>query len=384
MGQARGHPPAARGHEGHHGGQAQAYKDLADYATNKIRRPDLCQELWEKVRAIDPQDVDALRALVTFYDQNREWDALTQAVDELVELIDDPAEKVDLLQRSGIALQERVGDRERSVEVWQRLLVLDPENRRAGDALKKALIELMDWDALTTYFAERDRHSELVKVLEGQVGFQQDDAVRIDLLFRSARIWAENCDQQDRAVRALERILQIEPGNVEGARALEPVYSEREDHRKLAGVLEILLTHEQAPAERRRIMLRLAELNEQHLRNPSQAFSWLRQVVGEHPADAEARGELERLGGAIHQWDAVHDDLVEALGRVAMEPDVDVDAAQLAILLSLARILDTQMGRGDDALQRYHDALDLDPENREALDAVEMLYERSARWADLL
>ncbi|MCA9543155.1 MAG: tetratricopeptide repeat protein [Myxococcales bacterium] len=42
------------------------------------------------------------------------------------------------------------------------------------------------------------------------------------------------------------------------------------------------------------------------------------------------------------------------------------------------------MGRGEDALQRYHDALDLDPENREALDAVETLYERGARWADLL
>ena len=363
--------------------RARAYKELADYATNKIRRPDLCLDLWEQVRAIDPNDVDALRALISFYEQNKEWEPLTLAVDELVELATDDTEKVDLLQRSAIALQERVGDRERAVAVWQRLLVLDPENRRAGDALKKALIELMDWDALTTYFAERDKWADLVKILEGQVGFQQDDAVRIDLLFRSAGIWNDHVGQQDRAVRALERILQIEPENVVGARALEPVYSERDDHRKLAGVLEILLKSEQAPTERRRVMLRLAELNEQHLRNPVQAFAWLRQAVGEQASDSHARAELQRLGGAINQWEAVHADLVEALHRVAMTGD-DVEAVQLDILLALAQILDERMSQPEQSLQRYHDALDIAPENQTALDAVEKLYERFARWPDLL
>jgi tetratricopeptide (TPR) repeat protein len=366
------------------GERAKAYKDLADYATNKIRRPDLCVDLWEQVRSLHPQDVDALRALIGIYEQNKEWNALTTAVDELVDLISDAPEKVDLLTRSAIALQERVGDRERAVAVWQRLLVLDPENRRAGDALKKALIELMDWDALTTYFAERDKWADLVKILEGQVGFQQEDAVRIDLLFRSAGIWNDHVGQQDRAVRALERILQIEPENLQGARALEPVYAEHKDYRKLSSVLEILLKSEQEPGERRRVLLRLAELNEQHLRNANQAFIWLRQVVAEQPGDAHARAELERLGGSINQWDAVHADLVEALGRVAMADVEDVEAAQLEILLSLARILDTRLGRPDQALQRYHDALDIDADNRIALDAVEALYERGARWPDLL
>ncbi len=415
-----------------------AYKDLAAYATKKIRRPAICLELWEQVIEIEPDDTDALRALVGFYEQDKNWAALTEATDRLVDLTDDDKEKVDLLQKSGVVLQDRVGDKAAAVPVWKRLLDIDPGHRRAGDALKKALIELGDWDALSDFFAAHEKWDELVRVLEGQVGVQKDDAIRIDLLFRSASIWEERLGNQDRAVRALERVLQLEPQNLAGARALEPIYDEHDDYRKLANVLEVLLEHEDAPAERRTLMLRSAAINEQHLRNPEGAFEWCRRVVTEHPADAGARAELERLGGMTHQWATVHDDLVSALANVdgylpadptdaaapepqivrepitdeetgeplyddetgeplyrevvveaeaapAPEPaDYDPSAARLELLLSLASILDEQMGANEDALTRYHDALDIDPDNLAALDAVCAIYTRMMNWPELL
>ena len=424
------------------GDRVEAYKQLAQYATKKIRRPAICLELWEQVLAIQPDEVDALRALVGFYEQDKNWVALTEATDRLVDLVDDENEKIDLLQKSGVVLQDRVGDKSAAVPVWKRLLDIDPEHRRAGDALKKALIELGDWDALGDFFGAHEKWDEFVRVLEGQVGVQKDDPTRIDLLFRAASIWEERLGQQDRAVRALERVLQLEPQNLAGARALEPIYEEHNDYRKLANVLEVLLEHEDAPAERRTVMLRSAAINEQHLRNPEGAFEWVRRVVSEHPADGEARSELERLGGLTHQWATVHDDLVEALSRVdaymppapgeapeppepqtiaepildeetgepvydeqtgeplfrevlleaeppaeiepAEPPDYDPSAARLELLLSLARILDEHMGANEDALTRFHDALDIDPDNRAALDAVEALYTRMMNWPELL
>ncbi len=414
-----------------------AYKELADYASKKIRRPQICLELWEQVIAIQPGDVDALRALVGFYEQDKNWEALTAATDQLVDLVDDDAEKVDLLQKAGVVLQDRVGDKEAAVPVWKRLLDIDPEHRRAGDSLKKALIELGDWDALTDFFGATEKWDELVRVLEGQVGVQHDDETRIDLLFRAARIWEDHIGQQDRAVRALERVLQLEQHNQAAARALEPIYEEHKDFRKLANVLEVLLEHEEDPAERRTLMRRSAETNEEHLRNPEGAFEWIRRVVNEHPADAESRAELIRLGGLTQQWATVHDDLVDALGRIdgymppepgpveprieqrpvidedtgeqvideetgeplfedveiwpdeeeeaAPEPEpFDSTAARLELLLSIAGILDEQMGANEDALSRYHDALDIEPDNVQALGAVEDLYTRMGNWPELL
>lgn len=363
------------------------YKALAEYANKKIRRPNIVQALWEKVREIAPEDVDALRALVGAYEQGKNFDELVETIDILVDLVDDPKEQADLLQKSGSVLQDRMDDKARAVPIWQRLLEIDPRNRRAGDSLKKALVELGDWDALEAFYADqRNGWAELVRLLEGQVGVQKEDAVKIDLLFRAARIYEEQTEQQDRAVRALERVLQTEPGNVEAARRLEPIYTANDDHRKLVGVLEVLLENETEPEQRRVLMMRSAELAEQHMRNTEGAFEWMRKVIAEHPADAEARRELERLGEATGSWPAVHEDLTAALDRVPdMAPaDIDPMAAQLEILLSLGRILDKQMGAHEQALERYHQALEIDPDNREALDAVEALYTRAMDWHALL
>ena len=359
--------------------RAGKYKEIADNATKKIRRPAISIELWEQVLSIQAGDVDALRALVGLYETEKLWEKMVEAVNLLVDHVTDAAEQVDLLQKAGVVLQDRVGDREGCVAVWQKLITIEPEHRRAGESLKKALIELGDWQGLTDYFGTRGKWDELVRLLDGQVGVQKDDAIKIDLLFRTATIFESKLEQKDRAVRALERILQIEPRNLVGARALEPIYEAAGESRKLVTVLDVILEHETDPTERRLLMVRSARLYEESLRNPDAAFEWFRRVLAEHPSDTDASAELERLGGLTQNWSTVHDDLVSALGNCAGDT-----VSQLAITLTLARILDQNMGQVHDALGRYHDALDLDPENATALDAVEGLYTRLASWNDLL
>ena len=359
--------------------RAANYKVIADSATKKIRRPAISLELWEQVIVLAPQDVDALRALVGLYESEKIFDKLVEVATALVDAATDDTERVDLLQRAGIALQDRLGDREGCVAVWRRLLELDPEHRRAGESLKKALIELGDWGGLSAFFGSRGKWDELVRLLDGQVGLQKDDATKIDLLFRTATIFDEHLGQKDKSVRALERILQIEPRNLVGARALEPIYEAAGEHRKLIGVLDVILEHETDGVERKLRMMRSARVQEQHLRNPDAAFESVRRVLNENPTDAEARAELERLGAVTGQWSTVHDDLVSALGAAN-----DDQGARVELTLMLARLLDTQMGQPQDALSRYNDALSIDGENRVALDAVEALYTRSASWIDLL
>ncbi|MBU1433306.1 tetratricopeptide repeat protein [Myxococcota bacterium] len=360
--------------------QLAAYKEFADYGDKKIRVPEICLTLWEKVRELSPEDVDALAALAKLYEQNKDWEAMIEVSELLVEAIEDPKEKTDLLQKVGLALQERIEDQVRAVEVWQRLLDIDMTHRRAGDSLKKLLVDMQEWDQLTAFFDKGDNYSELVRILEGQVGVQTDDAIRIELLFRAAKVWEENLQQKDRAVRALERVMQIDAANIEGARALEPIYTENEDHRKLGGILEVLLNHEEAPTARGALMLRLAALNEGPLRKPDAALDWLRSAIQEDPASAEIRAELERLGGQQGSWDLVHDQMVAALEHESlMDP-----APRLEALLSLGRLLDVELSNLEGALVRYQEALDIDGENATALNAIEDIHTRAESWPELL
>ena len=356
----------------------EKYKALATYSEKKIRRPEITQALWEQVLETDPDDLDALQSLVVTYEKAKEWESLVEATGRLVDATEGASEKAALLLKAGTTLQDRIGDKARAAEIWQQLLAIDPANRRAFDSLKKVLIEIRDWEGLTELFGAAEKWGELARILDGQIGSQPDDDARIALLFRSAGIYRDQLSQTDRAVRAFERVLQMDGQNLEAAQALEPIYEENGDHRKHGTVLEVLLSHEDEPSERARIMRRSAELCEQHLRNPDGAFEWIRRLVSENPADGEARSELERLGAATHQWATVHDALDDALAQV------DDEGAQLQILLSLGRILDGEMGAYEDALSRYQDALGIDPDNITALDAVDVLFTRMGQWHELM
>ena len=355
-----------------------AYKSLADYATRKIRRPDITRTLWEEIQSLDPDDVDAMRALATIYEQTKDFQALVDALDRLVELVEEPSEQVSLLQKAGSVYQDRLKDAGRAAEIWSRLLELEPQNRRAGDSYKKALLELGDWDTLTAFFLNAERGGELVRVLESQVGVQEDEAAKLDLLFRAAAVYLDPLDKADRAVRAFERILQADPSNQQAAASLEPIYTENSDYRKLVGVLEILLSAASDVELRVEYMRRLAALAEQNLRDPMGAFDWNRRVLSEAADHAEARADVLRLGELTQQWGLVHDSLVEALPGLYETED------QLQVFLALGRILDEELGSYDEALGRYHEALELDSDNLGALDAVEQLYTRTGRWYDLL
>ena len=354
-----------------------AMKDLAGYATKKIRRPDLTQALWEQVLEFDPSDIDGKNALVTIYEQTKDWHALVDTLEGMIDDLPEDKQKVSL-QKLGSIYQDRLNDAPRAAETWRRLSELDPNNRRAGDSYKKSLIELGDWDELCRFFLELERGSELARILEGQVGVQQEDDTKLDLLFRAAELYIETLDQPDRGVRALERVRQMEPNNERAARILEPIYSAGKDFRKLVDILTVLLAAESDPEARSDLMARLAEMSESQLRNPMAAFDWLRQVVQETPNRSSARADLIRLGETMDQWGMVHDTLSEVL------PQIESDEDRLEILLTLGKILEDEMASFDEALSRYDQALELAPENGIALDAVERLHTRSGRWYELL
>ena len=312
-----------------------------------------------------------MKAVVAIYEQAKEWGALVESIERLVPRIDSTEEKAALLLKAGSVLQDRLNDVDGAAALWARLLEIQPDNRRAGDSYKKVLTSLGRWDEMESFFAASDRWGELVRVFEGQVGTQKDPAVQLDLLFRTARIYGDNLGKADRSVRALERILQIDAGNIDAAQSLEPIYSEQGDFRKLVQILEILASAENDAIERIVLMRRLAETYEGNLRNPMAAFDWIRQVVEADGSAEDARSELERLGALTNQWGTVHDTLADVVDVL------ETDDERLSVSLTLGRILDEQLGSVDEALDRYNAVLGIDENHSAALD-VEQLYQQQS------
>src|SRR4029077_6317438 len=141
---------------------------------------------------------------------------------------------------------------------------------------------------------------EFIRVLEREVE-SGSESHRLELAMKIAGLSRAQLQKNDRAMRAFEKVLALDEDNLEAAEALIPLYESGRDPRALVRVLEIQLRATPAgdTATRQDRIKRLAQYNEDKLRDKGAAFGWW---LAAHAEDHEAesiRVELERLAGSI-------------------------------------------------------------------------------------
>jgi tetratricopeptide (TPR) repeat protein len=350
---------------------------VARLASQKLRRPGVATELWEKVLEFDPQNLEALENLEKFYKREKKWEELAEVCEKQVDLIEDEERSSKLCLELGVLFTDRIKDPQRAIKAWKRLLSIDPDNRRAQDALKKLYIAEKDWQSLEEFYASMDAWDEYIRVLDRQVS-QEDPETQLKLYFKIASLWLEKLDKPERAVSSYEKILNIESENLEAAEALIPLFEGANNNKKLVKVLEIQLQHTEDPVTRLERIRRLAELYESKLRNPKSAYAWLLKAFEDAWQEEWIREEIERLAEATRGWA----ELVEAYEKVFDEFSDPVDSLPLRRVV--ARVYESELANLEKALEVNRSILEIAPEDMEAVEALERLYIGAQQWEALL
>ena len=103
-----------------------------------------------------------------------------RVLERQAEITYDAPAKIQVLTKLGTIYGERLNNDEGAVNAWRALLTLDPNDRRAQDALKKKYLALGRWDDLEVFYAESGKWDEFIRVLEQQEA-KETDAAREDL-----------------------------------------------------------------------------------------------------------------------------------------------------------------------------------------------------------
>ena len=168
--------------------QALRRLEIAQLATEKLRKPNVCIDLWRDVLNVDAGNVEALAALAGLYERAREWAPLAEMLERQSEFAKDNAELVTLLQKLGNVYAEKLTDDAGALRAYKRLLELDPNDRRAQEQLKKRWVATGAWDELETFYSSTDKLDELIRTLERAADTTTTElAERIALQFRIAR-----------------------------------------------------------------------------------------------------------------------------------------------------------------------------------------------------
>jgi tetratricopeptide (TPR) repeat protein len=357
--------------------QTEAFRQMAQLATERIKKPEVCVSLWTRVLESDPTDAEALGALAGLYERSREYEQLATALEQLAEVTFDENQKVEVLTKLGQVAGDRLKDDERAAEAYRMLLTLRPDDRRAQEQLKKRYVSLGRWDDLEMFYAESGNWDEFIRVLESNESRAENDAQRIGMLMKVAELWVTQKGKPDRASRALEKVLSIDETHLEAAERLIPIYEQANNPKGLAKAIEAKLTHIEEPSARLELLRQAAQLYEERLRDKESAFERFKAAFALAPGDEQSQADLERAAKATGDWAQV----VAAYQSAIEEADEDTAAS---LRLRLGRVFVDELGKVDEALAQYRAVYESQPDNGEALTALETLYRKTEGWADLL
>lgn len=361
--------------------RAAKFLDIAKLATERVKKPDVCIDLWNEVLNSDGTNAEALAALSMLYERAKDFEKLVTVLEQQAELSYDPSQKVQILTKLGTIYGDRLGNDEGAVAAWRALLSIDPSDRKAQEALKKKYLALGRWDDLETFYAETGKWDEFIRVLEQQEGKETDPAAKIGLLFKIAQLWSEKKAKNDRAGKAYEKVLDLEPTNLAAAEALIPIYTGANNSKSLANVIEVKLGHEEEPYAKLQLLREVAALYEGRVRDPQRALERYLSAFEIAPHDEQAALDVERAAKATSGWEKLIESYGNAIGTAASEGN---DELVIALRLRLGRILIDEVGRVDDALAAYREVYEADSVNAEALSALERLYRQTERFSELL
>ncbi|MBN2724949.1 MAG: tetratricopeptide repeat protein [Deltaproteobacteria bacterium] len=353
--------------------------ELAQMASTRIRTPETLMELWNNVIEVDPDNLEAMENLESLYDRAKDYENMVLISEKMLEILFDDKKKIDVCTKLAPIYQDKLEDNIKAINTWKILLELDSQNRRAQDALKKLLVDVKAWDELELLFTEWDKLEEYIRIISKESDHQDTDEGKLDLLFREARIWRENLDKSDRAMKAYEKILSVDDNNLESAQALIDLYIESNQHRKLPQVLEIRINHTEDEYTKRERMEELAGIYEEHLRDKDSAFTWYLEAFAQEPQREENRLKLEDLASGVKEgWNKVVKAYEESLESFSNPAD------SLPLLQVVAKAQEEELKDSDATLLTCKKILELDPSNNSALDGCERIYREKQKWEELL
>lgn len=351
--------------------------EMAELAQKRLGDPKAAIGAWNRLLETDAHDVEAIEALTQLYEREKRYPALAEMLQRRLEMSTDD-EALPILERLGALWGDRIGSTGKAIEIWNRVLDVQPGHVKAMRVLRDLYASSGSWAELEALFSEQGNWPDFIETLNNAADRSDVPAMKVELYFKVADTWIQRLEKPERAVKAYERVLTADPGNLRAARALVPIYEGGQKWPRLLATYEVLFKHAENDGDRLDLLRKIWTTCEEKLGSKANAFTWCAKAYDLAPEDDELVAEMERLAA---ESDA-YDELVVIYGRRVDE--LEDDGAKVALYRKLARLSLEQLGRPQEAQSFLEAILEREPEDREALSSLEKICEALENWPRLL
>jgi tetratricopeptide (TPR) repeat protein len=290
---------------------------LARVADGRLRDPERALAAWRSVVEMQPSDQEALAALARLHYQQEDWEGLAEVMEQQIPLTQDPQKASNLCFRLADILEERLERPKDAIDVLEGVLdKYEPGSVEALGRLRR-LYAAIGEAAKSVRVAER-----MLPLLEGE------ERVRLSLDIAAA--WRDDVGDDGQSIAAYEQSLEYGPANPEALSALVVLYTRAGRWQDLISTNQMLFEFADNDRERLRLLYQIAEVFEERLDDPAQAFTWYRKAYQLYPQDRGTLTSLSRAAADHGLWEELiqvyeevragaqtHSDHLEAAGRIA-------------------------------------------------------------------
>ena len=276
------------------------FLEIAKLATERVKKPEVCIELWQEVLANDDGERRgarrARRALRARARTSRSSPACSRSRPRSRSTA--PA-KIQILTKLGTIYGDRLNNDEGAVNAWRALLALDPNDRtRAGRAEEE--VPRARPLGRPRGLLRRERQVGRVHPRPRAAGGEGDrlrgeDRAALQDRRSSGRTRSRSSIAPPRPTR---RSSSSSRTTSQAAEALIPIYTQAEQRKALANAIEVKLGHEEDAVREARALREVAALYEGKVKDPQKAFDRYLAAFELFPGDERTTEDVERAAKA--------------------------------------------------------------------------------------
>jgi tetratricopeptide (TPR) repeat protein len=406
-------------------------REAAELARGELSEPELAADCYQGLISIEPDDIDALRALSAIRRDQSRWNEVVGLLERQMELAAGE-ERADVARATGQVYRDQLDDPRAAIRAYEVAFEIDENDASTMDALEalyrdndrlealRTLLErransasnedriamqlrlaqlyeqaFRDQDAAIDMFrqvlladpnhevanAELDRlyqgtgaWDELIALLLSRVGHSSDEVQR-GLLARIADLHLGKRNDEDAAITIYERINTDLGADEDSLRALADLYERKGSWTRVADTLERLVGRLDGEAAIE-LSHRVADVWEQQVGDVAQAGRALRGAYERFPQDADTRERLK----AYYESDGDYRALVEVMDAELRAASSDAD--RLTLLRAISDVYRDKLDSPGEAASYLERAVELDSSDRGALVPLCDLYMAAGRQQD--
>ncbi|MEM7515575.1 MAG: hypothetical protein AAF368_01440, partial [Planctomycetota bacterium] len=276
-----------------------------------------------------------------------------------------PERRVDLLHRIAELYEVNLEDYANAFETYSRALAEDPSSDQTQEQLERLTPMIGDAEALA-------------KTYEDQVAEVEDPALAASLHVKAAQIREMQMGDHEAAINHYRRVLELDDQHLEAATALERLYQLNERYEDLASIYLRKAEMVVVPEDQKDHLYRAAQIYEELLERPEDAVNVYHKALEVDAEDVQSLDKLIELNLRLEKWErllAVYQQKAE----IVYDPE-----EKKRLFLEVGAVYEREINDNEKAIDSYQRILEIDPDELQALQRLDALYQATENWSELL